>query len=96
VANIINVCYENQFQPYYDRTQSGAEIDLLLIKAGVPKIASEIMLSLAPKVAKGIHIAGDDLQVEQPFVVYPGQDTCLLAGHLQVIALESLALKLGE
>jgi hypothetical protein len=62
----------------------------------VPKIAIEIKLSLAPKVEKGFHIACDVLQVEPPFVVYPGKDAYLLSGNVQVIALESLALKPGE
>ena len=96
IENIINVCSEKQFQPYFYRTHSGAEIDLLLVKAGVPKIAIEIKLSLAPKVEKGFHIACEDLQVEQRFVVYPGKDTYLLSGNVQVISLEGLALKLTE
>jgi predicted AAA+ superfamily ATPase len=96
IENIINICSEHQFQPCFYRTHSGAEIDLLLIKGGVPKIAIEIKLSLAPKVERGFQVACDDLQVEQRFVVYSGKEAYLLSGNVQVISLEGLALKLAE
>ena len=52
---------EGKFDPYFYRTHQGSEIDLVLEKAGQPQISIEVKYDDKPKVAKGFHIAVDDL-----------------------------------
>lgn len=64
----------SQCTAYSYRTHAGAEIDLLLERAGQPWMAIEIKRSSAPTLSKGFDIACDDLNIEQRYVVYPGTD----------------------
>ena len=75
---------------YSYRTHAGAEIDLLLEKAGKPWMAIEIKRSSAPALSKGFDIACTDLQVAQRYVVYPGIDCFLLRYGTQAIGLTEL------
>ena len=75
---------------YSYRTHAGAEIDLLLEKAGKPWMAIEIKRSSAPALSKGFDIACTDLQVAQRYVVYPGIDRFLLRYGTKAIGLTEL------
>ena len=75
---------------YSYRTHAGAEIDLLLEKAGKPWMAIEIKRSSAPALSKGFDIACTDLQVAQRYVVYPGIDRFLLRYGTQAVGLTEL------
>ena len=56
---------------YFYGTQRGAELDLLLLRHG-KRWGFEFKCSDAPKTAKSMHIALDDLTLEHLWVVYPG------------------------
>lgn len=58
------------WQPFFYRTATGTEIDLLLVR-GSQKIAFEFKASTAPKLTKGFWAALADLQVNQTYVVAP-------------------------
>jgi len=75
---------------YSYRTHAGAEIDLLLEKAGKPWMAIEIKRSSAPALSKGFDIACADLQVTQRYVVYPGIERFPLRYGTQAIGLTEL------
>jgi predicted AAA+ superfamily ATPase len=75
---------------YSYRTHAGAEIDLLLEKAGKPWMAIEIKRSSAPALSKGFDIACADLQVTQRYVVYPGIERFPLRYGTQAIGLTGL------
>ena len=75
---------------YSYRTHAGAEIDLLLEKAGKPWMAIEIKRSSAPALSKGFDIACADLQVTQRYVVYPGIERFPLRYGTQAIGLPGL------
>jgi predicted AAA+ superfamily ATPase len=81
---------------YSYRTHAGAEIDLLLEKAGKPWMAIEIKRSSAPALSKGFDIACTDLQVAQRYVVYPGIDRFLLRYGTQAVGLTELMQLLRE
>ncbi|GAB4089852.1 ATP-binding protein [Hydrogenophaga soli] len=90
-------CMENlataagpQCTPYSYRTHAGAEIDLVLERAGQPWMAIEIKRSTAPTVSKGFDIACDDLKIEQRFVVYPGAERYPMRHGAQAIGLVEL------
>ena len=56
-------------QPYFYRTQDGAEIDLVLVKGMQPVVGLEIKISNAPKITKGTTEAAKDLGNLPIFVV---------------------------
>lgn len=76
--------------PYTYRTHSGAEIDMVLERGGVPWMAVEIKRSTAPTLSKGFDIACTDLQIQQRFVVYPGTERFPLRQGAQAIGLAAL------
>lgn len=70
------ICHKNQnLMPYFYRTHTGAEIDLLLIRAGKPVASVEIKYSNAPRVGKGFYVGISDLATTQNFVITPDSDT---------------------
>jgi predicted AAA+ superfamily ATPase len=79
-----------QFTPYTYRTHAGAEIDLLIERAGQPWMAIEIKRSSAPALSKGFDIACSDLKIERRYVVYPGTERFPLRYGTQAIGLVEL------
>jgi hypothetical protein len=77
--------------PYFYRTHTGAEIDLLLEKGGRPEIAIEVKRSSAPSPGKGFAQACNDLGITQRYVVYPGQERFALRHEGEAIGLPELA-----
>lgn len=75
-------CIENliaaagpQCTPYAYRTHAGAELDLVLERAGKPWAAIEVKRATAPTLSKGFDVACGDLGIERRYVVYPGTQT---------------------
>jgi predicted AAA+ superfamily ATPase len=77
--------------PYFYRTHSGAEIDLLFETGGQPELAIEVKRSSAPSPARGFAQACDDLGITQRYVVYPGSERFALRHGAQAIGLPELA-----
>lgn len=50
-----------EVEPYYYRTQDGAELDLVLCKGHQPVVGLEIKTGNAPKITKGTTVASQDL-----------------------------------
>ncbi len=61
-------------QTYFYRTSAGAEIDLVLEFGLDDCWAVEIKASRTPALEKGFHMACNDLNVKEKFVVYTGDD----------------------
>ncbi len=76
--------------PYYYRTASGAEIDLILEFSGQEKWAIEIKRSTAPVLTKGFHIACEDIKADKKFVIYSGADKFPMGGDVTAISLAGL------
>jgi len=72
IENLIDPGGPHRYQPYFFRSQRGAEIDLLLVRGGVPEVAIEVKRSSNPKPEKGFLIAADDLRVKHRYLAYPG------------------------
>lgn len=82
--------------PYFYRTSSGAEIDLLLSRPSGELWAIEIKRSLAPKVERGFHSACEDLKPTRKLVVYPGAEPFPLGHEVQAMPLAALCHELAE
>ncbi len=74
------------YQPYFWRTQHGAELDLFMEHDG-HRIGIEFKCMDAPGITKSMHIAIDDLNLEQLIVVYPGDISYPLDKNVQVLPL---------
>jgi uncharacterized protein len=90
IENIVSEM--NEWQPFFYRTATGDEIDLVLVK-GDKKVAIECKTSSAPNPTKGFWNAVDDVSPEHTFVVvpinesYPIKENVTVAGISQAIEL---------
>lgn len=88
IENIVSVMPEGTRVSFY-RTSAGAEIDLVL---EIPKRkrpwAIEIKRSLTARVEKGFHIACEDIEAIERFIVYPGGDSYPVSEKVRAIGLE--------
>ncbi len=62
------------WQPYFYRTATGAEIDLVLVRAGAAPVAVEIKAGSAPHLEKGFWTAFADLGCRRGYCLYSGTD----------------------
>ncbi|NKB68135.1 MAG: AAA family ATPase [Candidatus Latescibacteria bacterium] len=70
------------------RTASGAEIDLLLLRGGRPVIAVEMKTNTTdPRPSRGFYEGCKDLDPEEKWVVYPGEEAMSLARGVEVLPL---------
>lgn len=76
-------------ESYFWATQSGAELDLLIVKEG-KKIGFEFKYVDAPKITKSMRIANEDLKLDHLYLVYPGKHTFPLADGMTALGVESL------
>ena len=72
---------------YFWATQSGAELDLLIIESG-KRYGVEIKYVDAPGATKSMRIALSDLALQRLFVVYPGRECYPLDDKIEVVSLE--------
>lgn len=86
IEKIINGLNPSVF-PYFYRTSSGAEIDLVLTKANKPLISIEVKHSLSPKVTKSFRNAINDLESINNFIVYPGKETYSISKNIKVLSI---------
>jgi uncharacterized protein len=82
--------------PYFYRTRRGAEIDLLLVWPGGDKWAIEVKRSLNPRPERGFHHACQDVQPQERFVIYPGDDEYQVAPGITALPLASLAARVEQ
>lgn len=79
----------------YYRTQSGAEIDLVLEGPRGRVLAIEIKRTLMPSASKGFLIGSNDIGATERWFVVPSGETRPLRAGVDVIALAELALRLA-
>jgi uncharacterized protein len=77
-------------QPYYYRTQNGAEIDLCLLKGNQIVAAFEIKLSNKPSTSKGNTEAVQDLKSQHNFIVTPSSEAFAINSQWQVCNIENI------
>lgn len=56
---------------FYYRTQTGAEMDMVLVRGAQPIAAIEVKLNNAPHISKGNLQSIDDLQTKKNFIIVP-------------------------
>jgi len=78
---------------YFWATQSGAELDLLLLLDG-SRYGVEVKYGDAPGITKSMRVALDDLGLRQLFVVYPGRDAYDLDKKVTVLPLQQIRARL--
>lgn len=78
---------------YFWATQSGAELDLLVLEGGA-RYGIEVKYNDAPGITKSMRVALDDLDLRKLFVVYPGRDAYDLDKRVAVIPLEQIRARL--
>lgn len=84
-----------RWSAYFYRTADGAEIDLVLVRGGVPEVAVEVKRSTAPTTGRGFQIATADLSIKRRYLVHPGGDRYERADGTVVIGLAGLAAELA-
>ena len=78
---------------YFWATQSGAELDLLLLLEGA-RYGVEVKYGDAPGITKSMRIALEDLGLQHLFVVYPGREDFDLDKRITVLSLEQIRARL--
>jgi len=76
-------------EAFFWATHAGAELDLLLVKAG-RRIGVEFKRADAPTLTPSMRTALRDLQLECLYVVYPGERRYALAETVEVVPLSAL------
>lgn len=96
IENLLAQVPERSEAGFY-RTSAGAEIDLLLRLPGKnTPLAIEIKHGLSPKPSRGFHQAIKDLQIEQAYIVYSGEDRYPLSPNTEAIGLRALCEELNS
>lgn len=75
---------------YFWATQSGAELDLMVIANG-KRWGFEVKYQDAPTITKSMRIAMQDLKLEKLWVVYPGRTSYPMDEKIECISLAHLA-----
>lgn len=86
IENILARYYN--WQPYFYRTSSGNEIDLILEK-GSKKIAMEFKASASPKLSKGLYQALDDIKIDKLWVIAQTDDSYALNNQVNISTLNN-------
>ena len=74
---------------YFWATQSGAELDLLILKNG-KKIGFEFKYTDTPKISSSMQIAITDLKLDHLYVIFPGKISFSLSEHITAQGLEAI------
>jgi predicted AAA+ superfamily ATPase len=93
IENLLSVVPATAQYNFY-RTSGGAEIDLILEFPNQKIWAIEIKRSSSPKVTKGFYQACEDIQPNETFVVYNGEETFPLPNGVVAIGLPFLMEKI--
>ena len=74
---------------YFWGTHAGAELDLLLIRGG-RRYGVEFKTNAAPHMTKSLHIALEDLKLQQAWIAYPGEQSYRIHERVEVVPLKDL------
>ncbi|MDR6807919.1 putative AAA+ superfamily ATPase [Dyadobacter sp. BE34] len=77
-------------QPYFYRTQDGAELDLVLVKGNNVKVAVEIKYTNSPVLSRGNTLAQDDLGSPPLLVVTPSAEDYNMRENVMVCSIGTL------
>jgi len=91
LEEIIRFYKATEEECYFWATQSGAELDLLLIKEG-KKVGFEIKYTDSPKITPSMKIALHDLKLDHLYVIFPSDQSFPLDTHITAQGLENMIL----
>ena len=78
------------------RTAAGAEIDLLLLRGGRPRIAVEVKMNTTdPRPGRGFYEGCKDLTPSEKWVIYPGAETMTLPNEVSALPLAEAIERFG-
>lgn len=78
----------DDYDPYFYRTQEGAECDLVLVKSNIPIYGIEIKYTSSPKLTKGLRNSFSDLKTKKNFIITPNSDDYLIEESIRVCSLK--------
>lgn len=81
LEQIIQAYHAAPEEIFFWRTQQGAELDLLVFK-DQQRIGFEFKFTEKPSVSKSMHIAIEDLKLDQLLLIYPGQRDIQLTSRI--------------
>jgi predicted AAA+ superfamily ATPase len=90
IEQIINNL-SKKYNPYFYRTSTGAEVDLVAVKGDKPVLCIEVKLSLSPELSKGFFNSLNDLNCKEGLIVYPGTDSYSIKKNVKVIPVMKLS-----
>ena len=93
IENILALAPEGTSAHFY-RTGAGAEIDLVA-EFGRHRWAIEIKRSTVPKLTRGFHVACEDIEPTERFVVHPGREAFPMGEGIEAVPLGDLLERLG-
>jgi predicted AAA+ superfamily ATPase len=76
----------SQEECYFWKTQSGAELDLLIVRDG-KRLGIEIKYTDHPKITSSMRIALKDLKLDHLYVIIPGNAMFQLSENITVLGL---------
>jgi predicted AAA+ superfamily ATPase len=88
IEQVLSSCRPDR--AYFWATHQGAELDLLLFRAG-RRFGVEVKRQDAPSVTPSMRIAQEDLNLEHLTVLYPGEQAYALGDRITVLPLTTLA-----
>lgn len=71
-----------RWQPYYLRTNAGAEVDLLLVKPQSEIVMIEVKFSSSPKASRGFVNLMQDFDCSTGIIIYPGEEEYPLSKNI--------------
>lgn len=77
-------------KPYFYRTADGSELDLLLVRGGLPVLGIEVKYSNSPKLSRGNYIASEDLGNIPLLIITPSASDYKMAENVEICSLETL------
>jgi predicted AAA+ superfamily ATPase len=89
LSNLLSVC-PSHVQPFFYRTATGDEIDLVLDIAGNKRWAIEIKRGNIPSLSKGFYRACEDIRADERFVVHGGSHAFPLPEGVMALPVSSM------
>lgn len=89
LSNLLSVC-PLHVQPYFYRTATGDEIDLVLEIAGTKRWAIEIKRGNVPSLSKGFYRACEDIKADERYVVHGGSHSFPLKDGILALPVSSM------
>lgn len=88
IEQVINLENASPEECYFWKTQSGAELDLLIIKNG-KRIGFEIKYADSPKITPSMKIAFNDLKLDHLYLIFPGKESFPMTENITAEGIDS-------